>query len=185
MEISALQLQRVMIYARAARIEELAPHFNASLPEAQVNTPLRAAMYCGQLGHETMSLRYLEEIWGPTEWQIRYERNAHLGNIEPGDGSRFRGRGAIQLTGRANYAKAGAALGLPLLEDPELAALPENAFRVSAWYWRAHGLNAFADKGDVEGATRAINGGLNGLQERFRYYDRACEVLGVLPLGFA
>lgn len=184
MEVSALQLQRVMIYGRAKRLEELTPHLNSSLAEAQVDGPLRAAMYLGQLGHESMSLRYLEEVWGPTPEQMRYERNARLGNTESGDGSRFRGRGAIQLTGRANYAMAAAALALPLLEHPELAGLPENAFRVSAWYWREHGLNVFADKGDIEGATRVINGGLNGLQERWKYYDRACEVLGVLHFGF-
>jgi putative chitinase len=185
MEISALQLQRVMIYARASRVMDLSPHLNASLPEAQVTTPLRAAMYLGQLGHETMSLRFLEEVWGPTPEQIRYDKNTRLGNTEPGDGHRFRGRGAIQLTGRANYAKAAAALHLPLLDEPDLAALPEYAFLVSAWYWRAHDINRYADKGNIEEATRLINGGLNGIQERCRYYDRACEVLGVLSLGVA
>jgi putative chitinase len=187
-EVSALQLQRVMIYGRAARLAELAPHLNASLAEAQVTTPLRAAMYLGQIGHESMSLLYLKEVWGPTIAQTRYERNARLGNTEPGDGARFRGRGAIQLTGRRNYAACGAALGLPLLEQPELVALPEYAFRVTAWFWVTatdpHGkhLNDFADKGDVEGATRVVNGGLNGLLERQIYYDRACEVLGALSL---
>jgi len=184
MALTSLQLQRIMIYARASRVDELLPHFNAALPEARIDSPLRAAMWCAQLGHETASLRYLEELAGGVAYDpvVNPKLAARLGNTQSGDGARYKGRGAIQLTGRANYAHASAALGLPLEELPELAALPENAFRIAAWFWTTHGLNLFADKGELEKCTRVINGGLNGLLERHKYYDRACEVLGVLNL---
>jgi predicted chitinase len=184
MEVSALQLQRCAIYTRAARCAELVPFLNASLPQAQVTNPLRAAMYLAQLEHETDHFRTMEEYANGTAYDLTINPRlaAKLGNTQPGDGARYKGRGAIQLTGRANYSKAGLALGLPLEEHPELAAQLDNAFRLAAWYWTAHDLNGFADKGDIHGATKAINGGLNGLLERTKAYDRACDVLGVLSL---
>jgi putative chitinase len=183
--LSALQLQRCAIYTRASRCVEILPHLTASMVEAQVDTALRRAMYVAQLEHETDHFRTFEEYANGAAYDVTVNPRlaARLGNVEVGDGPRFKGRGAIQLTGRSNYAKAGTALNLPLFDKPELAALPENAFRVAAWFWVAHHLNDFADKGDLEGATKRINGGLNGLLERHRSYDRACEVLGaLLPL---
>lgn len=170
-------------YLRAARAAEILPHLQAAAAEAEIDTPDRAAMWLAQLAHETGGFRYLEEIWGPTAAQLRYEPPsslaARLGNTEPGDGYRYRGRGAIQLTGRANYAAAGADLDLPLLEQPDVGATLPVAFRTAAWYWRQHGLNALADAADLDGATRAINGGLNGIDHREELYDRACDALGV------
>lgn len=182
MNLSILQLQRCAIYTRAVRCGEILPHLNASLTEAQVDSPLRLAMYVAQLEHESDHFRTFEEYANGTAYDpaINPRLAARLGNTEPGDGRRFKGRGAIQLTGRSNYARAGLALGLPLLEHPELAAAPENAFRVAAWFWMANGINAHADKGDIGEATRRINGGLHGLLERTKNYDRACEVLGAL-----
>jgi putative chitinase len=183
--LSALQLQRCAIYTRASRCTEILPHLNASLTEAQVDTALRLAMYVAQLEHETDHFRTMEEYANGAAYDLTVNPRlaARLGNVEPGDGPRYKGRGAIQLTGRSNYAKASTALNLPLLAEPALAAAPENAFRIAAWFWVANHLNDFADKGDLEGATRQINGGLNGLLERHRNYDRACEVLGaLLPL---
>ena len=91
----------------------------------------------------------MEEIWGPTPAQCRYEPPtrlaAGLGNTEPGDGKRFKGRGPIQLTGRANYRVFGNALGLDLVGNPALAATKEVAFRIAGLYWRSGGLNALAD----------------------------------------
>jgi putative chitinase len=182
MMLSVLQLQRCAIYTRAARCAELLPHLVGSLVEAQVDSSLRLAMYVAQLEHETDHFRTFEEYANGAGYDVTVNPRlaARLGNTQPGDGPRFKGRGAIQLTGRSNYAKAGTALNLPLLDKPELAAAPENAFRIAAWFWVANHLNDFADKGDLEAATRRINGGLTGLLERHRSYDRACEVLGAL-----
>lgn len=104
-----------------------------------------------------------------------------MGNGDPatGDGWRFHGRGPIQLTGRENYAKAGEALGLPLVEKPELVLQPDVGARVAAWYWATHGCNELADQGDIGAITKAINGGSNGLQDRIAWHKRAMIVLGI------
>ncbi len=105
-----------------------------------------------------------------------------LGN-EPApsdDGWRFRGRGLPHLTGRANYIRAGAALNLDLAGRPEQVELPHVAALVGAFYWQGtDGMNAAADRRDVEACTRLLNGGLNGIDDRRSRYQRACLALGV------
>ena len=95
------------------------------------------------------------------------------GNAASGDVFKFRGRGIIQVTGRSNYASAGVALGLKLVEDPDLLLVPANAAMSAAWYWSSRGLNALADDrtddNDLEDfteITRRINGGTVGLKDR-------------------
>jgi putative chitinase len=90
----------------------------------------------------------------------------NLGNIEPGDGWKFIGRGFKQLTGRGNYAACGAGINLPLLEHREMLEQASGAALSAAWFWKSRGLNALADKDDIEGITRRINGGTIGLAER-------------------
>ena len=106
-----------------------------------------------------------------------YESRADLGNVRPGDGVRFRGRGLLQVTGRANYAACGKALGLDLLAQPELLEQTVNACRSAGWFWQTRGLNALADAGDQLKVTRRINGGVNGLAERLALYQAARKVL--------
>lgn len=149
-----------------ARATTWADPLSAAMALWGVDTPVRQAAFLAQVGHESGRLVYVREIWGPTAAQKGYEGRKDLGNTQPGDGMRFMGRGLIQITGRNNYAFAGAALTLPLLDHPELLEQPGNAALSAAWYWHAHGLNAFADSGDFETLTRRINGGLNGLADR-------------------
>ena len=141
-----------------------------------VGTP-RAAAFIAQVGHESGQFRWLKELWGPTAQQAGYEGRADLGNTVPGDGSKYRGRGLIQITGRANYAACGEALGLDLLSKPELLEQPQHAAMSAAWFWSTKGLNTLADQGDLVKITRRINGGLNGLADRQALYDKALEVL--------
>jgi putative chitinase len=159
------------------------PLMMAACAEFGITTPLRLASWLAQAGHESGSFRYLKEIWGPTAAQLKYEPPSgvatSLGNLEPGDGYKFRGRGPIQVTGRHNYEKASKALGMNLITHPELAAEPESAFRISAWWWKEHGCNEIADTGNVRALTRRINGGTNGLRDREQRFDLACQVLGV------
>jgi putative chitinase len=108
-----------------------------------------------------------------------YEGRKSLGNTQPGDGKRYKGRGPIQLTGRNNYRKAGAALHLDLESKPELAAQPDVGYRVAGWFWKTHGLNELADKGEFVQITKRVNGGTHGLARREEFYKRAKEVLGV------
>jgi putative chitinase len=135
------------------------------------------AAFIAQIGHESGQLQYVREIWGPTPSQAKYEGRADLGNTVKGDGSKYRGRGLIQITGRANYAACGEALGLDLVNQPELLELPQHAAMSAAWFWKQKGLNELADKDQFNTITRRINGGLNGLQDRLDIWGRARAVL--------
>lgn len=145
------------------RIDRYGPALLAAMGEAQINTPLRCAHFLAQIGHESGDLRYTEEIASGDA----YEGRAGLGNTQPGDGPRFKGRGFIQLTGRANYKAFGESIGRDLLADPRVVATdPALCVGVATWYWMRGGLNALADADNVRGITRRINGGFNGLPDR-------------------
>lgn len=167
-----------------SRYEELAEPFTEALRQAECTTVRRAAMFCAQIGHESLGLRYFEEIWGPTPSQRGYEGRRDLGNTVAGDGYRFRGRGPIQVTGRFNYSqlsqwsfKRGITNSPTLfVEKPDLLSTPEYGFLGAVWYWTVHNLNKHADNGDVNTATRVINGGYNGLQDRINRYNVALSM---------
>ena len=176
------QLRRIMPGANAAKLTLFFPHLQAAMEEFEINTPLRAAAFLAQLAHESGQLRFMEEIWGPTAAQRRYEPvttlSKRLGNTQKGDGFRFKGRGPIQLTGRDNYQRFGALLGLDLVGNPATAATPEVAFRIAGLFWKNKGLNQLADQQNFREITRRINGGFNGLQDRLNFFARAKTVLG-------
>lgn len=163
--------------ARIDRATEWLPHITAAMVEFDITTPARQAAFLSQIGHESGGLHWVVELWGPTPAQARYEGRKDLGNTERGDGFKFRGRGLIQTTGRANYAATGEALGLDLLDDPAQLAMPENAARSAGWYWQNRGLNTLADVGDFRRITLRINGGLNGMGERLALHEAARAVL--------
>jgi putative chitinase len=150
---------------------------NAAMKEWALDTRPRQAAFLAQLAHESGELRYMEEIASGEA----YEGRKDLGNTEPGDGKRYKGRGPIQLTGRANYRRAGQALAQDLEGMPELAVRPEIGFRIAGWFWKTRGLNELADKGDFREITRRINGGFRGLEDRQRYFERARQALGIKP----
>lgn len=150
---------------------------SAAMNRYAIVGPLRVAAFIAQVGHESGQLRWVREIWGPTAAQAGYEGRADLGNTVPGDGSRYRGRGLIQITGRANYAACGEALGLDLISKPELLELPQHAAMSAAWFWSIRSLNTLADQKDFAKITRRINGGLNGQADRQGLYDKALKVL--------
>lgn len=158
---------------------------NNAMAEGEINTSKRAAAFLAQLAHESNQLRWFEEkadgsAYEPTSPNPEAQKRAHrLGNTESGDGPRFKGRGPIQLTGRANYELYGRILGVDLVRSPQLAASPAVGFRIAAEYWKRNGCNALADSGDFITLTRRINGGLNGLQDRERYWKQAKATLGV------
>jgi len=150
-----------------------AKHF----PAYSINTELRLAHFLAQAAHETGDFCYMQELWGPTPAQKRYEGRADLGNTEPGDGKRYMGRGIFQLTGRANYRAIGKALGLPLEEEPWLAAQPDTSVHIACHYWMTRGINALADRDDLFAVTRKINGGTNGIRDREKCLARAKAVI--------
>jgi putative chitinase len=147
------------------------------MAEYEINTLVRTAAFIAQIGHESGGFLYTTELWGPTAAQQSYEppsaKSKALGNTETGDGRRFRGRGLIQITGRANYQECGTALKVDLISQPELLAGDGLAARSAAWWWMKHGCNALADGGDFKALTRRINGGLNGIDDRTRRWEIA------------
>lgn len=177
---------------------------NETFDRYNINTPLRQAAFIGQCGHECGNFRILEEnlnyraetlmkLWPkrfPTlEFAKQYERNPkkiansvyanRMGNRDEasGDGYRFRGRGALQTTGHANYYHAGQALGVDLVMEPELLATPRYAALAAGFFWDTHKLNALADVKDWVRMTKKINGGTIGLQDRLNHIDHAHHVL--------
>lgn len=153
------------------------PALNTAMNRYSIVGTQRAAAFIAQVGHESGQLRYVREIWGPTAQQAGYEGRADLGNTVPGDGSKYRGRGLIQITGRANHAACGEALGLDLINQPTLLEQPQYAAMSAAWFWSTRGLNTLADQGDFVKITRRINGGLIGQADRQALYDTALKVL--------
>ncbi|MFI5777267.1 glycoside hydrolase family 19 protein [Nocardia sp. NPDC051570] len=177
--ITAEQLVAIMPDLPLEQARKYVPALNAAMGEGEISTPLRQAVFLAQLAHESGELRYFEEL-GDHEYFRQYDPDGSApaaGNTEPGDGPRYHGRGPIQLTGRANYRAAGAALGLDLEGDPGLAADPAIGFRIAQWYWTSRDLNALADTGDLAAVTRAVNGCYHGLAAREVYYRRALAVL--------
>jgi predicted chitinase len=172
--VSLQQLRSIMPNLTESRAQQMLPHLNAAMREAGINTPLRQAAFLAQLAHESGEFRYMEEIASGAA----YEGRLDLGNTQPGDGVRFKGRGPIQLTGRSNYRAAGQALGIDLENNPTRAADPDVGFRTAAWFWNSRNLNSYADAGNFDAITYRVNGGFNGKASRDTYYARALQVLG-------
>lgn len=172
----------------AAQIKIIAGNRSAKHAEALANVvdkyePHVQAQILAQVMHETGGLVYDREVWGPTKAQQGYEGRKDLGNSQKGDGSKYRGYGLIQVTGRGNttafynWCKKSGMNPPDFVADPsQMAADPWAAWTV-VWYWEAKGLTKYADVGDIEMITRRVNGGLNGYEDRLRYYDRAALVL--------
>lgn len=181
------QLQKIMPKLPPPTRQLYLPHLNLAMQACGIDNVLRTTAFVAQLAHESGEFRWMEELWGPTPAQLRYEPPSalasKLGNTQPGDGKRFKGRGPIQITGRFNYKKFGELLGIDLCANPALAAAPEVAFATAGLFWQSNGLNALADAQQFVAITRRINGGTNGLEDRQRYYERAKAVLGGAPVA--
>lgn len=166
------KLWAIMIHAVAAQIERYFMPLVGCMARNGIDTPLRTAHFLAQLGHESGDLRFAEELADGRAYQGR----ADLGNTEPGDGPRFKGRGLIQLTGRANYRAYGQARGRNFLTDASarlIATDPELAADVAGWFWSTRNLNPLADADQIRAITRRINGGYNGLADRQAHLDQA------------
>ena len=184
-------------YVRAANFAEW---LNGAMIDAGIVTPARIAAFLAQIGHESGRLHYTRELWGPTPQQLRYERDTHapwptspaiargsiynrnrlaytLGNSQPGDGSMFRGRGLIQITGRTNYGLVSDALGEDFTTYPALLETPKWAARSAVWFWASRNLNDHADAGNFDEVTRRINGGQNGRADRIALHERALVLI--------
>ena len=173
--LSIAQLTEIATFADPAQIELLYHPILRTLAEFDLTTPLRQAHFLAQLCHESGSFNYLEELASGEDYEWRDD----LGNVQAGDGVRFKGRGLIQITGRANYSDCGDALGQDLIANPTHLANPDLACRSAGWFWNTRHLSAFADRDDVDTITYRINGGYNGYDERVEFLHAAKAVLGV------
>jgi predicted chitinase len=174
--ISKADLKKIMTLASASKIETFHYQLNLTMQKYGINTPLRIAHFLAQLAHETLCLKYTEEIASGAA----YENRKDLGNTQSGDGKRFKGRGLIQLTGRANYTDYEKYSGIKVLKDPAIVSTdPEICVDVAGWFWKKNNLNSLADKDDVRAVTKKINGGYNGLEDRINYLGKAKKALGI------
>jgi len=177
---------------------------NEAFHRYEINTPLRMAAFIGQCAHESGNFKTLQEnlnysaeglcrVW-PSRFPALesaqpYHRNpdkiankvygGRMGNgtEETGEGSLYKGRGLIQLTGKDNYRLASDALGEDFVSSPDLVCGPKYAVLTAAWYWNKRGLNKEADAKDYTTMTKKINGGTVGLADRIRHIEHALEVL--------
>lgn len=165
--------------ADQANVTTWLPEINSAMQSAGIDTPQRAAAFLAQVGQETAGFATLTEYSDGSD----YNGRADLGNTQPGDGPRYKGRGGLQLTGRNNYERASQALGVDFVNHPELVADPKYAFATAAWYWNTHNLNAAADHAhpqdpaSIDPVSRIINGGSNGRDVRREHFIQACQIL--------
>lgn len=166
-------LKKIAPSAKEAIIEDLEKYFDKYLQQYNVNTYLRVCHFLAQAAHESAGFKTLEEYASGRA----YEGRRDLGNTQPGDGVRYKGRGIFQLTGRANYRDMSRRLGHDLENNPTLAATAEISVLTALEYWNSRKLSQYADKDDVRTVTKRINGGFNGLTDRQEYLARAKKVL--------
>ena len=180
MPITALQLQQILLNAgQSAGV--FVPVLNTAMVHYQIVGTKRMAAFIAQIGHESGQFRYVREL-GNNQYLSKYDTGSlakRLGNTPEadGDGQKYRGRGLIQITGRANYMTCGEALALDLLNQPELLEKPQHACMSAAWYWASKGINTLADAGQFDKITQRINGGQKGAADRQALYARALKVL--------
>lgn len=204
MQLTAAQLAKCT-GATLARATEYLPHINAAAARYGIDKPLHLAAWLAQIGVESGGLRRVEEGLTytttarlQTVWPARFKTaeaarlyvnnpealanlvyGNRMGNTQPGDGWRYRGRGLKQLTGKSNYVAYAMAADVDCIEHPELLTQPKHAADSAGWFWKENGCAALADKRDWTALTKRINGGTTGLQERIALTLQALAALGL------
>ena len=180
--------------------------FDTVLPKYQINTPLREAHFLAQVAHESGGFKFVVEnlnysakaLYGvfrkyfptleaATAYARQQEKIANkvyanrIGNGDQasGDGWNYRGRGLIQLTGKANYKSFSNSAGVDAVTKPEIVATPEYALASACWFWQSRKINQYADDDDIHMVTKRVNGGYNGLENRQHYLDEFKKLLKV------
>lgn len=174
--ITAAQLRQISPEA-PGDLEKFVAPINITIAEFNISTPLRQAHFLAQIAHESGGFRFVEELASGDQ----YEGRLDLGNTQPGDGRRFKGRGLIQITGRSNYTACSLGLGLgnALISQPDLLERSDLAARSAGWFWNSRNINRFADRDDLDSVTRTINGGLTNIEDRALRLSRAKRSLGI------
>lgn len=174
MEITKGLLKKCLPNAREIDIEKYVDNLNDLMKKFNIDTPLRISHFLSQIAVESGSLRYNVEL-GSKEYFNKYD--GKYGNVEKGDGYKYRGRGLIQLTFKSNYKSFGEFADLDCVEHPELLEDPYYSVLSAIYYWEIKGLNYYADRNNIEIITRLINGGFNHLNERKKHFERIYDIL--------
>ncbi|MDB2315676.1 glycoside hydrolase family 19 protein [bacterium] len=203
-DIDLATLKKCLPKAKEANLAKFIEGINETFDTFDMTNPQRQAMFLAQTAHESGNFKFTEEnlnysgsalmrVWPrhyPTkEIAAVYNRNKEMignrsyggrmgnGDEASGEGWKYRGRGIIQLTGKNNYRACSEALGIDLIENPEIAKDNPVAVLSAGWFWETRRLNRWCDKGDVKKVTRLINGGTNGLKDREQHYNHILHVL--------
>lgn len=172
-------LRNLCPYSKPDLLKAVVVNFNELAPKFGVTTDLRICHFFAQAVVETDWFRTLEEYASGDA----YEGRRDLGNIQPGDGRRYKGRGIFQTTGRANYKMTGEKMSIDLLSKPELLLDPRNAVLSALIYWQSRNMNAIADRDDIDAASRAVNGGYNGYEYRVQALNTLKSTIGQNFIG--
>lgn len=173
------ELKRFAPGGKASILSEIVDAWHYA-DEADITTPHRICHFMAQLAHESDGLRVTVEY----ATGAAYEGRSNIGNTQPGDGKRYKGRGLIQCTGRANYAAFNKWAQQRYPDAPDFIDKPEEvaefpwAFVSAVWYWEKTGLNRYADRNDIRTVTKRINGGFNGLADRRAKFRKAVAIWG-------
>lgn len=182
MKVTKEQILGIMPGA-AKYVDTYLSYINAYADAFNINTDLRMAHFLAQVAHETAELAHVKEI-GNADYCHKYEvgrLGRMLGNTQKGDGYKYKGRGFLHLTGRANYqayTNSKYCVG-DVVANPQLLEQPIGAVKSGMWYWLTRRLNPAADKDDVVAVTKLINGGTNGLDSRKKYLARAKKMFNL------
>lgn len=168
-KVSPRAICNISPYIQASDAEKVAQILNERGAEFGICNKDRMCAFLATIIHESGCFKYKKELASGKA----YEGRKDLGNTEAGDGVKYKGRGYIQITGRANYQKVQEALKVPCIEKPELLESYPLCMIASLWWWHMNGCNQLADKGSIELVTRRVNGGYNGITERKKYYELA------------
>jgi putative chitinase len=167
------ELARIVPGMPAEKIAEYVAPLNAAMERGGIDNPVRQAAFIAQLAVESDSFRTFQEYASGRA----YEGRADLGNTQAGDGERYKGRGAIQITGRHNYESLSQFTGIDFVAHPELVEAPENAFTTAVWYWQSRNLNQVADSAGIVRVSELVNGGHHALERRVADFQRGLDVL--------
>lgn len=179
MKITREQLYKII--GDYNRVDRYLHYINKYLDVFEINTPLRASHFIAQCCHETAGFKFMKEQ-GKISYFSKYDKGSlakMLGNTKKGDGWKYRGRGFLMLTGRANYQSyqnSGYCKG-DIMSNPELLEGQNGSVKSAMWWWFTHGLNELADKDDIVKITKKINGGLNGIDDRKNWFEICKKVL--------
>lgn len=172
-------LRNLCPYAKKDLLRSVVDNFNDLATQFSLTTNLRICHFFAQAAVETDWFKTLQEYASGDE----YEGRTDLGNTQPGDGRRYKGRGIFQTTGRYNYAAAGKRMGLDLISNPQLLLEPRNAVLSALYFWQSRNMNAIADRDDIDAASRAVNGGYNGYEYRVQALNVLKSTIGQTFIG--